>query len=209
MKNNTQSLLFGLGIGTGIIVVVGAILYFMNKDKNNKANENENSKEETKDDEQQKGRSIIIGDSQTPFIKKQSNKIEMLGNVGGENVLWKGGMGLKWLKDAVSKYPITKDIKNVVINIGTNGGFNSNEDIDGLVNELKRVFPNAKLFAVKGSWGWGGNKNVTETKVNSYYDKFENEGVKIINPAIGSVKDPHSNLPIYKEIGKNIDEAIK
>lgn len=117
-------------------------------------------------------------------------------------------MGLKWLKDAVYKYPITKDIKNVVINIGTNGGFNPNEDIDGLVNELKRVFPNAKLFVVKGSWGWGGNKDVTETKVNTYYKKFENEGVKIINPAIGSVKDPHSNLPIYKEIGKNIDNTL-
>ena len=132
----------------------------------------------------------------------------MLGSVGGENVLWKGGMGLKWLKDAVSKYPITKDIKNVVINIGTNGGFNPNEDIDGLVNELKRVFPNAKFFVVKGSWGWGGNKDVTETKVNTYYKKFENEGVMIINPAIGSVKDPHSNLPIYKEIGKSIDNTL-
>jgi hypothetical protein len=206
MKNNTQSLLFGLGIGTGIIVVVGAILYFMNKDKNKNSKYSEG--EYSKDEEQKKGRSIIIGDSQTPFIKKESSKVQMLGSVGGENVLWKGGMGLRWLKDAVSKYPITKDIKNVIINIGTNGGFNSNEDIGGLVNELKRVFPNAKLFAVKGSWGWGGNKNVTETKVNSYYDKFENEGVKIINPAIGSVKDPHSNLPIYKEIGKSIDNTL-
>ena len=206
MKQSTKQLLIGLGIGAGILAVGGAIFYFINKDKNKNSKYSEG--EYSKDEEQKKGRSIIIGDSQTPFIKKQSTKIEMLGNVGGENVLWKGGMGLNWLKNAVSNYPVTKDITNVVINIGTNGGFNSNEDIGGLVNELKRVFPNAKLFAVKGSWGWGGNKNVTETKVNSYYDKFENEGVKIINPAIGSVKDPHSNLPIYKEIGKSIDNTL-
>lgn len=201
MKENTKQLLIGLGIGASILVIGGAIYYFVTKDKST------TDKEENKE-ELVSGRSIIIGDSQTPFIKKQSSKVQMLGSVGGENVLWKGGMGLKWLKDAVSKYPITKDIKNVVINIGTNGGFNPNEDIDGLVNELKRVFPNAKLFVVKGSWGWGGNKDVTETKVNAYYKKFENEGVKIINPAIGSVKDPHSNLPIYKEIGKSIDNTL-
>lgn len=201
MKENTKQLLIGLGIGASILVIGGAIYYFVTKDKST------TNKEENKE-ELVSGRSIIIGDSQTPFIKKQSSKVQMLGSVGGENVLWKGGMGLKWLKDAVSKYPITKDIKNVVINIGTNGGFNPNEDIDGLVNELKRVFPNAKFFVVKGSWGWGGNKDVTETKVNAYYKKFENEGVKIINPAIGSVKDPHSNLPIYKEIGKSIDNTL-
>lgn len=207
MKSNTKSLLFGLGIGTGILIIVGGVFYFMKKNKDSNPNENEITKDEIKEKEQ-KGRSIIIGDSQTPFIKKQSSEIQMLGSVGGENVLWKGGMGLKWLKNAVSNYPVTKDIKNVVINIGTNGGFNPNDDIDGLVNELKRVFPNAKLFVVKGSWGWGGNKNVTESKVNAYYKKFENEGVKIINPAIGSVKDPHANLPIYKEIGKSIDNAL-
>jgi hypothetical protein len=201
MKDNTKQLLIGLGIGASILVIGGAIYYFVTKDKSI------TDKEENKD-ELVSGRSIIIGDSQTPFIKKQSSKVQMLGSVGSENVLWKGGMGLKWLKDAVSKYPITKDIKNVVINIGTNGGFNANEDINGLVNELKRVFPNSKLFVVKGSWGWGGNKDVTETKVNAYYKKFENEGVKIINPAIGSVKDPHSNLPIYKEIGKSIDNTL-
>jgi hypothetical protein len=190
MKNETKQLLIGLGIGAGVLIVAGVIYSF-------KKGQIEN------------GRSIIIGDSQTPFIKKQSIKVELLGDVGGENVLWKGGMGLSWLKNAVTKYPITKDITNVIINIGTNGGFNSKDDVSGLVNELKRVFPNAKLFAVKGSWGWGGNKNVTESKVKDYYDKFSNEGVKILEPAIGSVKDPHGNLPIYKEIGKSIDSQIK
>jgi hypothetical protein len=200
MKTQTKSILIGLGIGFAIVFSFAAIY-----------NKRQNSERQSDDEEDDSttGRSIIIGDSQTPYIAKQSTKIQMLGQTGGENVLWKGGMGLSWLKGAVSKYPVTKDVSNVVINIGTNGGFNSNEDIAGLVNQLKRVFPNAKLFAVQGSWGWGGNKNITKSKVDSYYDNFEKEGVTIITPAIGVVADPHGHLPIYKEIGKSIDAAIK
>lgn len=154
------------------------------------------------------GKKIIIGDSQTPFIAKNSKTTKMLGDKGGENVLWKGGMGLKWLRDAVSKYPTDKDVSHVVINIGTNGGFNSNDDVDGLLANLKRAFPNAEFLVVKGSWGWGGNKNVTEQKVNNYYNKFVINGAKLINTPIGNVVDPHGNLPVYKQIGKEIDEAI-
>ena len=96
------------------------------------------------------------------MIDKNSQKVSKIGEEGNKANLWKGGMGLSWLKEAVDEYPESKDVNSIVINIGTNGGFNSNEDIAGLVNQLKRVFPNAKLFAVQGSWGWGGNKNITK-----------------------------------------------
>ncbi len=153
------------------------------------------------------GKSIIIGDSQTPYIDNASQKVERLGKEGGEKNLWQGGQNLEWLKTAVSKYPVDTNISNVVINIGTNGGFNPNEDISGLVNEVKKVFPNAKLYAVQGSWGWGGNKNITEQKVRNYYKIFEKNGVKIIEPPIGAI-EPHGNKPIYKEIGRNLDSEL-
>ena len=197
MKKGTKHIL--LAVLTGLIISV-AIIYFLNKNKN--------KLKKTQSGSLVNGRSIIIGDSQTPFITRQSQKIKMLGPVGGENVLWKGGMGLNWLKGVVSKYPITTDVSNVVINIGTNGGFNINENVSGLMNELKRVFPNADFYAVKGSWGWGGNKNKTEKQVNDYYNKFKNEGVVVLKTAIGSVSDPHGNLPVYKLIGKEIDDTL-
>jgi hypothetical protein len=153
-------------------------------------------------------KNYIIGDSQTPFIDKNSSKASRISENSGESALWKGGMGLTWLKGAVEKYDVSPDVNSIIINIGTNGGFNPNEDIEGLVNAVKTKFPNAKLFAVQGSWGWGGNKNVTQEKVNTYYNKFKNLGVKIIEPAIGSVADPHGNLPIYTEIGKAIDNEL-
>jgi hypothetical protein len=151
---------------------------------------------------------LIIGDSATPIILKNSNSLDILGNSGSERTLWKSGMGVKWLKGAVSKYPVTPNVKNLVINIGTNGSFNSNDDIKGLVREIRRAFPSARLFVVQGSWGWGYNKNITPEKIRKYYEKFRNEGVNVIDPPIGNVKDPHVDLQVYKKIGNSIDRAI-
>jgi flavodoxin len=156
-----------------------------------------------------KTKNYIIGDSQTPFIDNASEKAKRIQEKGSEEALWLGGMGLKWLKGAVDKYPVSSDVNSIIINIGTNGGFNQKDDIAGLVTSIKTKFPNAKLYAVKGSWGWGGIKNKTESQVNAYYDIFKDNGVKIFPTAIGKVNDPHGNLPIYKTIGKEIDEELK
>ena len=182
-------------IGTLALAIVGYVI-FANRKNKNKVNKIKSIK------------GIIIGDSQTPFIAKQTTKASLLGAKGSEENLWLGGMGLKWLKGAVDKYPVTEDIGNVVINIGTNGGFNKKEDIKGLLFSLKTKFPNATFFVVQGSWGWGGNKDITQEKVDGYYNTFKPEAT-VLNPPIGIVKDPHGNLPIYKEIGKSIDNAIK
>ena len=154
------------------------------------------------------GTSIIIGDSCTPNIFKRSKTLTMLGNTGSEDNLWKGGMGVGWLKSAVSKHPVSTNVKDVVINIGTNGAFSPNDDIKGLMAELRRVFPQAKFCVVQGSWGWGNNVSVTENKVKKYYDIFKAEGATVIEPPIGKVEDPHTNLPIYDIIAKEIDGLI-
>lgn len=163
------------------------------KKRSSEVNENEN---------------YVIGDSQTPFIDKNSTLVSRIGENGSESTLWKGGKGLSWLKDSLVAYPVSPSVNSIVINIGTNGGFNSRDDVKGLVDAVKSKFPNARLFAVQGSWGWGGNKDVTEEKVKAYYDKFKQEGVEIIQPAIGKVNDPHGNLPIYAEIGAELDKRI-
>ena len=155
-----------------------------------------------------KEKNYIIGDSQTPFIDKNSLKAKRISEESGKQSLWKGGQNLNWLKSAVDEYPISPDVNSIIINIGTNGGFSSNDNVKGLIDSIKMKFPNADLYAVQGSWGWGGNKNVTEEKVKSYYDNFRALGVKVFSTAIGSVSDPHGNLPIYSVIGKEIDETI-
>ena len=203
MLSKTQWWIIG-GVGALVITIV-TILVIKGKKTNMNTNDDNNNDADKNVD---KTKNYIIGDSQTPIIDRNSKKATLINKTGSEKSLWKGGMGLKWLKDAVTKYPVSNDVKNVVINIGTNGGFNANEDIAGLINELKRVFAKSKFYVVKGSWGWGGNKSITEQKVNAYYDKFKNNGVTVLQTAIGSVTDPHGNLPIYKQIGKEIDNQI-
>jgi hypothetical protein len=154
------------------------------------------------------GTSIIIGDSCTPNIFKRSKTLMMLGNTGSEETLWKSGMGVKWLKTAVSKHPVDTKVKDVVINIGTNGAFSPNDDIKGLMSELRRVFPQAKFCVVQGSWGWGNNVSVTADKVKTYYNRFKAEGVTVIEPPIGKVSNPHTNLPVYDTIAKEIDGLV-
>ena len=157
-----------------------------------------------------KTKNYILGDSQVPFIDLNSNKASVIGkkgNQGAEEFLWLGGKNLKWLKNAIAKYPISPDVNSITVSIGTNGGFNTNDDVLGLTNLIKQKFPNAQLYAVQGSWNWGGNKNVTEQQVRSYYKKYNDLGFNLIEPPIGPI-EPHGNHLIYKEIGKVLDEKI-
>jgi len=180
-------------LGVAISVVVGVALAIILRKKKPKTDKTKN---------------YIVGDSQSPFIDRNSTRASLINSKGGKSSLWEGGKGLSWLKSAVEEYPVSPDVNSIIINIGTNGGFNVRDDIRGLVESIKSKFPNAELYAVKGSWGWGGNKNISESKVNDYYSKFKELGVDLIEPAIGKVNDPHGNLPVYKTIGANIDKSL-
>ena len=116
---------------------------------------------------------IIIGDSQTPYVDKNSKKVERV--VG----LWKGGINVPVLIKMVKNYPISPEVKNVVICIGTNDGYND-LGVEQLVNLIRIKFPKSKLYVVQGSWGWGGIKKITYPKVKKYYQKFEQLGVTVI-----------------------------
>jgi peptidoglycan hydrolase-like protein with peptidoglycan-binding domain len=147
---------------------------------------------------------IVIGDSQTPYVANGSSKFSLISDKGSKRSLWLGGVGLNWLLDAVENHPGSKKVKNIAICIGTNGAFSSKDNIPGLVSELRNKFPRANLFAIQGSWGWGGLKNIKEEKVKKYYQKFKDQGVEVIDPPIGKI-EPHGNKPIYKTIGSELD----
>lgn len=121
--------------------------------------------------------------------------------------LWKGGIGVKKLTSMVLNYKTSPEIKNVVLCIGTNDAFQAG-NIKQLFQAVKRTFPNATIYVIKGSWGWGNNKTITEEKINNYYKQYEKEGGIIINPAIGN-NEPHKDLPVYKTIGNKLDSILK
>ena len=152
-------------------------------------------------------KSIIIGDSQTPFVDNASGKVSRISTTSGMSSLWQGGKTVSWLILALEKYSTDNTVGNVVLCIGTNGGYSSKDNVEKLITLTKEKFPNSKLYAVQGSWGWGGIKDVTETKVRNYYKKYEELGVVIVEPPIGKI-EPHGNKPIYKVIGKELDSLL-
>jgi hypothetical protein len=150
---------------------------------------------------------IVIGDSQAPFVANGSADFELISSKGSEESLWLGSKTLNWLLSALNKHKGSSKVKNIAIVIGTNGAFNSNDNISGLIDKLKLKFPNANLFVVQGSWGWGGLTNMSESKVRKYYNKFKDLGVTVIEPPIGKI-EPHGNKPVYKTIGLSLDNKV-
>lgn len=165
------------------------------------------------------GENIIIGDSLCTFIDNASKKAIRLnpkGDIAG-TYLWYGGTTLTWLKNVLNKYPADPSIKNVIISTGTNSIYSSNDDIPGLVSDLRMKFPNAHLIVVPGSW-WIKQPSrwvvtVSEETVQKYYDRFAELGVSITTPVGDSrvccENDPHGNFPIYQTIGAEIDKIIE
>jgi hypothetical protein len=147
---------------------------------------------------------IIIGDSQTKNVKKYSKNVTLI------DALTKGSQGVGWLRDQVAAYPVSSNVKNVVLCIGVNGGYSSNGTAEkGLFTALHKTFPNAKIYAVQGSWGWGGVSDYTENQVRTYYKNYyKDKGAILIDPPIG-YGDPHTDKPVYKLIGAAIDSIIK
>ena len=178
---------------------------FCKKIEKEKKNDSDSNEEEISGEH----KNIIIGDSQTPYVDNATTKASRISKQGGESSLWEGGKTVSWLIKALKKYPIDKNVENVIICIGTNGGFGKflNDDIKELFSQLNTKFPNAKFYVVQGSWGWGGLKNIKKSDVTKYYQKYKEYGATIIDPPIGDI-EPHGNKPIYKTIGAKIDSML-
>jgi hypothetical protein len=154
---------------------------------------------------------IVIGDPQASVIAGKSRKANLIGRKAGESNLWYPGADVSWLKNALRKFPISPEVNNVIICIGTNGGFNPNDDVNGLFGELKGKFPNANFHTVQGSWGKGSNVEVELYNVERYYNNFKN-----YSNIIGSVGDignlklhPHNpKIRSYDEIANEIDRSL-
>ena len=121
-----------------------------------------------------------------------------------------------FLYNFVNSHPLVEPhVKNVVISIGTNDHFKEYcGDVKKLVDVIEKKFPNAKLLVVQGGWGpqmkaYPTLQVIPDSQVKSYYQKFSDLGVTVIEPPIGKLEDVHGHYAVYKEIGKNIDENLQ
>ena len=143
---------------------------------------------------------IIIGDSQTPYVDRNSKKVERV--VG----LWKGGIDVSVLTKMVQRHKVSTNVQNVFLCIGTNDLY-VDKGIEKLFKSIWITFPNAKIYVIQGSWGWGGVTHTKYDKIKKYYKRYEELGGTIIEPPIGK-GDPHCDCPVYKKIGEAIDNIL-
>ena len=117
----------------------------------------------------------------------------------------------------VSNYKTSPKVKNIVLCIGTNNNFRTG-NIKQLFKAVKKTFPNATIYVIKGSWGWGNNDKITPKEVNAYYDMFQKIGFVGTATAIGDMtlyskkyaNAPHNaGIPTYAAIGKEVDNLLK
>lgn len=144
---------------------------------------------------------VLIGDSQTFLLKKHSTIVTH------ETKLSKVGIGVPQLIAKIKNYPIQPNVLSLTICIGVNDGY-IDKGISQLMIVVKRTFPNARIYIIKGSWGWGQVKTITKDKFNNYYKKFEDLGAHIIQTPIG-YGDPHKNKKVYKTIMSELEWKLK
>lgn len=142
---------------------------------------------------------ILIGDSQSFYLEKYCTKIKHI------RELSKPGIGVYELNKKIKSYVRNYYVKTITISIGVNDNY-KDKGINELIKNVKRTFPNSRIFIIQGSWGWG-KVNANKEKISKYYKIFENLGCIIISKPIG-YGDPHRDKKIYKEIIKIIEQKI-
>jgi len=149
------------------------------------------------------GPAILIGDSQTYLIAKMTTKLTLVPE------LCHVGWSVANLSAAVEDYPVNKTVAKVFVCIGTNGNFNSSDKIEYLMQLTKMAFPNAKIFVIQGSYGWGNNVKSNLYNYNAYYLRFHNKGAYVLHNAIGySPAHPTVNTPTIKTIATEINKIV-
>ena len=106
---------------------------------------------------------------QTPLIKSKSTKLESIGPEGG---LWKVGWQIRDLLPAVQRYPKDETVTIVFINIGTNGGFNKN---DNYLERRPEIYNPQPVSANRLITTYQGIKNeIKAYQAIDIINKFEN-----------------------------------
>lgn len=145
---------------------------------------------------------ILIGDSQTHYLSKYDTLFKK------EKTLCKSGVGIDFLISGLQNKSIDPKVKSVILLIGTNDSFVfSKIKSEKLIRLIRKVYPNSAIYFIKGSWGWGNNKNVNKNTVEEYSNKMKNLGCEIISQPIG-FGDPHKPKKEYKLIAEEIKNKI-
>jgi hypothetical protein len=178
-----------------------------------------NQTDDTKKDgvkEGTKKKFIVVGDSQTPAVSMRNNYFKVIDNEGKPDTsLWQVGIGIDALTKSIDKFPVSPDVKGVAVCIGTNGGYSlrpaqAKKKGTDMVAALRKAFPNAKLFLIKGSWGWGYLIDTKMATVESFYENFNQGFDGMVKEAIGwHTEHPGASTSSFVVIGEELNGFAK
>jgi hypothetical protein len=143
---------------------------------------------------------VLIGDSQTYYLSRHSTKIKRVPQLS------QSGIGVLQLTAKIRLYPVSPQVNSVSLCIGVNDGY-KDRGVKELLVRTKNTFPNAKIFIIQGSWGWGRVVKSNQNTLDKYYKQYIDSGCILISPSIGK-GDPHRNKIIYKIIMKSLEDRI-
>ena len=115
-----------------------------------------------------------------------------------------------YFKEGLFKISELNPVKHKVL-IAIGDPTKRKEIIQVFIDNVKKAFPKAKLYVIKGTKGWGNLAIIQDIdiKIDKYYNKFQSEGVTILSNGIGSSKShPDQKTPGIIAVAKEIDSII-
>lgn len=136
-----------------------------------------------------------IGDSLSLGLTKYSKKIVKVTSSAGDLAV--GGWQLnKDLLPTLKRVATPIPVQNLILSIGANDGYELT-NIDKLINEINRVFPDSQKFIINGTYDWDRLKitkdkddNYWTNKIKNYTDKYEKNGYTVLGEIVKTSKHP-------------------
>ena len=141
------------------------------------------------------GKNILLGDSNVGVIAKTSG-FGSLNLIIGVN---KTGINTIELANMLKTVKIDTSVKKVFVAIGTNDLYVTNSS-NILKAILLKKYPNAILYVIWGSRGWGQDKYKTIYNEENFYNNFAKNGfieIRVTNGYFKTEKSAHTPTQKY------------
>jgi len=162
-------------------------------------------------------KNTIVGSSSVGTLNGMS-KSSTYGNLTSNNIYVYyncGGKTLSWLKQQINGdgnvYASVESFFQV--GIGTNDGYptkdSTKKDIKAYTDLVRKKFPNATLYILPGTRGWGSVSNTTLSQMKSYYKQYTDLGWTLLWPLNSSSNEIDPYFDTQTKAHNSNDEWFK
>jgi hypothetical protein len=151
------------------------------------------------------GKSVTIGDSISVGIGSAFPNVKRIASLSQSN------KNATWLLGELEKTNPYPDVKNLVLSIGSNNGWDISNSDNKIINEIKRVFPNANdLYIINGNYGWGNlslAKNIAsvwEYKIKEYINVYAKAGFKVAGDISFTTVHPTNGYNLFNSFKQQL-----